>query len=80
MAKRNKVILIEELPKRSKNLVIDEVQNIFGGCGWRNGACNKDSDCCNSVSSPGSDSSASINVKCQNHICVWLDNPFDFEI
>jgi hypothetical protein len=80
MAKRNKVILIGELPKRSKKLVMDEVQNIFGGCGWRNGTCNKNSDCCNSVSSPNSNVETPIDVKCENHQCHWYSDPFDFTV
>jgi hypothetical protein len=46
MKKRDTIISIPELPKRSKDLSADQIQEMFGGCVEHMGQCGSDSECC----------------------------------
>ena len=46
MSERKARIDLTNLPMRPRPLKHDELQNVFGGCSWRNGYCQMDSDCC----------------------------------
>ena len=58
---KDTVIKISELPVRSDKLVLNDIKNVFGGCGTQNDKCTKDSDCCS-------------GYHCNIYEC-WVDTP-----